>query len=185
MTIAKRILNIGLPRAAALGFLFLWLLPAAYVGLFNRSIPGIPGYLNNQYSISALFTTRAQFWSEFYFLVSPDGEHWTPVVESDYSSMQPFGRRTRIKRMLEAPMSEDVMTNRYTEIMHFVAAAYGRVHPDSGLVNFVRLEQAIYPTGVELSNCEGAWAREIYPPINGHIKPLALYKVKTGDFYWE
>lgn len=182
----KQIWNKGIPRVAALGFLFLYLLPVLYVGLAHKSISGIPGYLNTMYSISALFTKRASHWSEFYFQVTVDGQHWVDVPEPIYSTMKPFGNRTRIKRLLQAPMSSKVMTNRYAEIMAFVGQQYERHQDETTKVRLVRLYQAKYFTGSALANCTGAWKREQFEQLTADTALLlARFDCETQQIQWQ
>lgn len=91
-------------RVAVAVFVFAVLLPIlARSTIHPAPLPGTPQLLDKLQSIACLFTHKPEGWSSYYVQVRyPDRLAWETVEQSELFSLQPFGRRTRMHRLLVA-----------------------------------------------------------------------------------
>jgi hypothetical protein len=129
-------------------YVVFWLLPVAQQGFTCRLINGLPKYLNDLYRVSCLFTDRVPSWSNYYLQVRLRGEmEWRDVPMEDYSSMPPFGHRTRISHLItESPARSNGEIIRQ-ELADFIKARYELLHPMDPQVAGVRYIRARYSVG--------------------------------------
>lgn len=91
-------------RVAVAGFLLLFLIP-----MFLRStvgdapLPRFPAVLLKVQTIACLFTHKPDGWSSYYVQVrAQDSPLWQTLEQAELFPLQPFGRRTRMHRLLAA-----------------------------------------------------------------------------------
>jgi hypothetical protein len=82
-------------------FLLGWLVPLAWVGVTNLSVPFLPRYLDYQYRIGALFPKYTPVWEQLYLQVRLEGEaDWIDLPERQYFPALPFGYISRLNFLL-------------------------------------------------------------------------------------
>lgn len=92
-------------------------------------LPYSPALLTKLHNIACLFTHKPDGWSSYYVqLQSPDTLAWQTVDQSELFPLQPFGRRTRMHRLLAAwhakpgPRTEDMA--------RWIVWRWTELHPD-------------------------------------------------------
>lgn len=166
-------------RLKAAGFVVLWLGPLAFIGLFDRSIVGygtLPNYLGN---MSCLFTRELEYWTEYYIQIRLDGnDFWLDVPMSEFSQQKPFGRWTRIHRIVNVSERQPNGERARERLAEFIAHRYAMNHPDHPRVVGVRIIAVRHTINDTLAMEGGAWDRK---PLNSHpIDSLGI--LSTHEF---
>jgi hypothetical protein len=156
-------------------FILLWLIPIAYVGLFNRPMPFpgrtqatapryFPEYIDNLHRVTCLFTRRVGEWSNYYFQVQLEGSPgWIEVPQEDYGQARLFGYRTRLFRMLRSWSPVDRRTRQTQALAEFIKTRHEQLYPELPDVEAVRFVLVLYTAGEDaLAHPPGRWER---PPL--------------------
>lgn len=78
-----------------------WLLPVAYVGTAGKTLPGLPAWVGEAFSIACLFPRPLTEESAYYVEVRCRHEaSWRLVADEALSTLRPFGYRNRIGSIL-------------------------------------------------------------------------------------
>ena len=128
-------------RVAVLGFLLVLWLPI----LMRSTVPQYSAYwapmLLKLHSISCLFTHKPEGWSSYYVQVRyPGREHWVSLDQSELFPLKPFGRRTRMHRLLvawkakEGPLTEDMA--------RWIVIHNAELHPDDPMPEAIRFARS-------------------------------------------
>lgn len=127
---------------AVICFLLLFLIPMFLrATVLERSIPGTPRTLAKLHNIACLFEHKPEGWSSYYVQVLYPGEReWTTLDQRELFGLQPFGRRTRMHRLLiewGAKPSE-----RTRHMASWVVEQHEARHPELPPVTAVRFAQS-------------------------------------------
>lgn len=117
-------------RIAVAGFLLGFLLPmVARSSVHPRPLPGSPALLSQLHSIACLFTHKPDGWSSYYVQVRfADTQQWLTLDQSELFGLQPFGRRTRMHRLLAAWRAKP---SRKTQHMaRWIVEHHASLHPE-------------------------------------------------------
>ncbi len=160
-----------------------WLGPIAWHGLSgNRRVPYAGKHLNDLYRVSCLFTDPVHAWSDYYIQVQLEGEsRWHTLDEHDYSTFEPFSRRTRLHRKLSFANSQTkahgMLQRQHMSL--YVRDRYAALHDDAPPVVAVRFWRASYRTGRMLAREKGPWVHKPYDEVDSSI--LLLISTHTFD----
>jgi hypothetical protein len=142
-----------------------WLVPITFTGLTQRSVPMAGPYLNNLYRVACFFTERVPAWSEYYFQALPAGSYeWITLAETDYSTLEPFGHRTRLHRMLSETDGRQG-TRLRQRMAEFIKHRHKSLHPQQPQLEAVRFVVVSYETGKELAQSRGPWMQQPFDDI--------------------
>lgn len=133
-------------RVAVAAFLVLFLLPmVARSTLRHRDFPG-PTALTKLHSIACLFTKKPQGWSSYFVQVRYPGQvHWVTLDQSELFPLQPFGRRTRMHRLLVAWGAKE--GRRTKDMARWVLTEHVARHPDEPVPVAIRFTRSwVIPT---------------------------------------
>ena len=128
-------------RVAVGGFLVLFFVPLVLrATVFEGPLPGSPALLTEVHNIACLFTHKPQGWSSYYVqLQDPASQRWTTLDQAELFPLQPFGRRTRMHRLLVA--WEAKAGPRTEDLARWIVARWTELHPDRpppGAIRFTR-----------------------------------------------
>jgi len=95
----------------------------------ERQIPGTPALLIKLHSIACLFTHKPSGWSSYYVQIQPEGSPlWVTLDQRELFPLEPFGRRTRMHRLL---IAWNAKPSRKTEHMaRWIIERQLELHPD-------------------------------------------------------
>jgi hypothetical protein len=129
-------------RVAVAGFVLAVLLPIlARSTISPAPLPGSPQLLDKVHSIACLFTRKPDGWSSYYVQVRyPDRMVWETVEQSELFSLQPFGRRTRMHRLLVAWQAKP--DRRTADLARWIVVQHGERHPERPLPVAIRFTRA-------------------------------------------
>ncbi|PRQ03225.1 hypothetical protein [Enhygromyxa salina] len=146
-------------RVAVAGFLLAFLLP-----MFARStvhpapLPGSPGLLSQLHGIACLFTHKPEGWSSYYVQVRrADTLQWETLDQSELFELQPFGRRTRMHRLLGAWQAKPSRKTRH--MARWIIEQHAKSHPEQARPDAIRFTRAWMIPSVE------------QPPEHGWVHP--------------
>lgn len=115
-------------RLAVAAFLLLWLIPMVWHGAVNRRpLPGEPRLLHECHDIACLFTERPTSWNSYYVQVRGVTPGWQTLDIREYFPMEPFGRRSRLHRLLLAWGPERELGR--AEAARYIFARHRELHP--------------------------------------------------------
>jgi hypothetical protein len=91
-------------RLAVAAFVFGALLPVLVRSTVHTApLPGTPELLDKVHALACLFTKKPEGWSSYYVQIRyPDRMAWETVEQAELFPLQPFGRRTRMHRLMVA-----------------------------------------------------------------------------------
>lgn len=129
-------------RVAVAGFCLLLLVPVVIRSTVHpKPLPGFPPLLTKLCSISCLFTHKPDGWSSYYVQVRyPGHPRWESLDQSELFPLEPFGRRTRMHRLLGAwkakggPRTEDMA--------RWVLKRHAELHPEGPRPEAVRFARS-------------------------------------------
>lgn len=148
-----------------IGFLWLWIIPAAYYGVDpERPLPGMPRLLIHLRATSCLFPVKADSFVTHYIQVQiGSGSPWLTLEEKDYFPLKVYGHQSRFQRLFKfavgkhaGPLCEN--------LARWVRKRYHEFHPGRPMPTAVRILAGGYRTG---SRFQGPWKTpplESYPP---------------------
>jgi hypothetical protein len=129
-------------RLAVAAFVLGVLLPIlARSTVHPAPLPGTPQLLDKLHAIACLFTQKPDGWSSYYVQVRyPDRMAWETLEQSELFSLQPFGRRTRMHRLLVAWQAKP---GRKTEdLARWIVVQHAERHPERPLPIAIRFTRA-------------------------------------------
>jgi hypothetical protein len=129
-------------RVAVAAFVLGVLLPIlARSTVHPEPLPGSPQILDKLHAIACLFTKKPSGWSTYYVQVRyPDRMSWETVEQSELFRLQPFGRRTRMHRLLVAWQAKP---GRKTEdLARWIVARHTELHPERPSPSSIRFTRA-------------------------------------------
>ena len=132
---------------AVCGLLFLigWILPLSYQVFTSVPPKGFPLTWWHVCQVSCLFPRRVAQWPTHYFQVMlPNDDRWLTLPEEAYSTMRPFGHRTRLQYFLDR--AQNVRARDALAV--WVRTRYLALHPDGPKPRAVRFVYGFWrPSG--------------------------------------
>ena len=129
-------------RAAVAGFCLLLLLPMVLRATAHPApLPLSPPLLTKLHSIACLFTHKPEAWGSYYVQVlNPGALRWQTLDQSELFPLQPFGRRTRMHRLLVAWRAEP--GPKTEDMARWILARHAALHPDAPTPEALRFARA-------------------------------------------
>jgi hypothetical protein len=129
-------------RLAVAGFLLLFLVPmVARSTVHLAPLPGSPALLSKLHAIACLFTHKPDGWSSYYVQVRHSGRtHWETLDQAELFPLQPFGRRTRMHRLLAAWKAKPSAKTK--DMARWIIERHAALHPDEPLPEAIRFGRA-------------------------------------------
>lgn len=117
-------------RLAVAAFLLLFLIPMLLRSTVSRApLPGSPALLDKLQDIACLFTRKPDGWSSYYVQIQrSDPPIWETVNQAELFPLEPFGRRTRMHRLLAAWGAKP--SRRTEDMARWIIGRWIEVHPD-------------------------------------------------------
>jgi hypothetical protein len=117
-------------RLAVAAFVLLFWLPMlARSTVLHAPLPGSPAVLNKLHAIACLFTDKPQAWNTYFVQVRYDARNvWVDLDVSESFSLEPFGRRTRMHRLLVAWQPKP--SKKHEELARWLLVREAVLHPD-------------------------------------------------------
>jgi len=117
-------------RLLVTAFLLLFWIPMLLRStVLDGPLPGSPELLTKLHSIACLFTHRPDGWSSYHVQIQQqDAPIWRTLDQSELFPLEPFGRRSRMHRLLAAwnarpgPRTEDMA--------RWILLRWVELHPD-------------------------------------------------------
>lgn len=105
------------------------LIPIVVRSTVPELAPRRPLLLAKLHSIACLFTHKPEGWSSYYVQVRyPDGLRWETLDQAELFPLQPFGRRTRMHRLLAAWRAQ--AGPRTEDMARWILARHAALHPE-------------------------------------------------------
>lgn len=160
-----------LVNSALVGFfLITWLMPVLYYAAINRPAPWIPSCLHRWTNISRLFSSEQNFWAVYAIEYrKASSSTFEPLDESLLFQMEPFGKRTRLQRILSMA-NEKERKELCLWIKNRVQAS------DNERITSVRI--VVFPNTARRQIPDGGYSQ----PTIAEIDPLAIREVERVDF---
>jgi hypothetical protein len=129
-------------RIAVIAFVLAVLLPIlARSTIHQAPLPGSPDLLDKLHAIACLFTKKPEGWSSYYAQVRyPDRVGWETLDQAELFPLQPFGRRTRMHRLLVAWQAKP--SRKTEEMARWIIVRHAELHPERPLPNAIRFTRA-------------------------------------------
>jgi hypothetical protein len=129
-------------RVAVATFVLAVLLPIlARSTIHQAPLPGSPDLLDKLHAIACLFTQKPDGWSSYYVQVRyPDRMAWETLEQSELFPLQPFGRRTRMHRLLVAWRAEPSRKTR--DMARWILVRQTELHPERPPPDAIRFTRA-------------------------------------------
>jgi hypothetical protein len=129
-------------RVAVAGFVLLVLLPIlARSTVHTAPLPVTPELLDKLHAIACLFTDKPEGWSSYYAQVRyPDRVGWETIEQAELFPLQPFGRRTRMHRLLVAWQAKP--SRKTQDLARWIVLRNAELHPERPLPVAVRFTRA-------------------------------------------
>jgi hypothetical protein len=129
-------------RIAVAAFLLLFLLPMVLRStVFQRPLPGSPALLEKLHNIACLFTHKPTAWSSYYVQIQQaDTPIWQTVEQAELFPLEPFGRRTRMHRLLAAWHAKP--SGRTEDMARWIVQRWMTLHPDEPAPVAIRFTRA-------------------------------------------
>lgn len=124
-------------------FLLVFLIPMALRSTLShdRPLPGAPALLDKLHSIACLFTLKPEGWSSYYVQVRyADRQRWETLDQAELFPLQPFGRRTRMHRLLVAWRAKPSARTR--DMAGWILRRHAQLHPDEPRPDAIRFARA-------------------------------------------
>lgn len=117
-------------RVAVVAFLLLFLIPMLLRStVLERPLPGAPSLLRKLHDIACLFTHRPDGWSSYYVQIQPaEMPIWLTLDQSELFPLEPFGRRTRMHRLLAAWDAKP--SARTKDMARWILLRWAALHPE-------------------------------------------------------
>lgn len=138
--------RVGAPRLrdrlAVAAFVLGVLLPIlARSTVHQAPLPGSPALLDKLHAIACLFTKKPEGWSSYYVQVRyPDRMAWETVEQAELFPLEPFGRRTRMHRLLVAWGGTPSRKTR--DMAQWIVVRHAALHPERPLPIAIRFTRA-------------------------------------------
>jgi len=133
-----------LRRFIPLGFLVLWVLPVAWVGLMRSSYPLYPAWIAPLFRVSGIFESVPIEWRIF-FIEYRDQSGWHGLDERELFAPTPLGNRTRFQQLMnEIKDSGDSKQN--LKILRWIAVHLPEVTTPDSKASSVRIIHLGVPT---------------------------------------
>jgi hypothetical protein len=128
-------------RVAVAGFVLGMLLPIlARSTLQHEPLPGTQR-LDKLHTIACLFTQKPDGWSSYYVHVRyPDRVGWETLDQSELFPLQPFGRRTRMHRLLVAWRAKP--SRKTKDLARWIVVHHAELQPERPLPDAIRFTRA-------------------------------------------
>lgn len=117
-------------RLAVAAFLLLFLIPMVLRATVSRDpISFAPNTLKKVQNIACLFTEKPEGWSTYHVqLRFPGDPRWLTVDQAELFPLRPFGRRTRLHRLMTAWRAKEGPRTR--DMARWILREYTARHPD-------------------------------------------------------
>lgn len=116
-------------RLAVAAFLLVLLIPIVVRSTVPELAPRKPETLAKLHAIACLFTHKPEGWSSYYVQVRyPGRTHWETLDQAELFPLQPFGRRTRMHRLLAAWQAKPGA--RTEDMARWILARHAALHPE-------------------------------------------------------
>lgn len=129
-------------RAAVAAFVLGVLLPILARSTFHQApLPGSPDLLDKLHAVACLFTQKPEGWSSYYAQVRRrDHPTWETLDQAELFPLQPFGRRTRMHRLLVAWGGKP--SRKTEELARWIVLRHAELHGDEPLPEAIRFTRA-------------------------------------------
>jgi hypothetical protein len=129
-------------RICVVAFLVLFWVPMLLRSTVLRGpVPGSPALLDKLHEIACLFTHKPSGWSSYYVQIQqPEIPVWRTLDQAELFPLEPFGRRTRMHRLLAAwgakpgPRTEDMA--------RWIVSRWTLLHPEQPAPVAIRFARA-------------------------------------------
>jgi hypothetical protein len=170
-------------RVAVAGFLLAFLLPMVLRSTVHPApLPGSPGLLSQLHAIACLFTHKPDGWSSYYVQIrDADTQRWQTLDQSELFELQPFGRRTRMHRLLGAWKAKPSRKTRH--MARWIVEQHSSSHPEQARPDAIRFTRAWMIPSVEQPPQQG-WAHPDWfavPPQRRRVIATYLVDDLLGD----
>jgi hypothetical protein len=110
--------------------LLLFLIPMVLRStVVQRPLPGSPALLDKLHNIACLFTHKPDGWGSYYVQVQrADSPAWQTIDQAELFPLEPFGRRTRMHRLLGAWRAKP--SRRTEDMARWILLRLVELHPD-------------------------------------------------------
>lgn len=117
-------------RIAVIAFLLLFLIPMLLRStVVQGPLPGSPELLNKLHNIACLFTHKPERWNSYYVQIQRADTHaWQTVDQAELFPLEPFGRRTRMHRLLAAWQAKP--SQRTKDMARWIILRWVALHPN-------------------------------------------------------
>jgi hypothetical protein len=117
-------------RVAVGVFLLAFLIPMLLRStVLAGPLPYSPALLTKLHNIACLFTHKPNGWSSYFVqLQSPETLAWQTIDQAELFPLEPFGRRTRMHRLLVAWQAKP--SARTEDMARWIVARWTELHPD-------------------------------------------------------
>lgn len=129
-------------RVAVAAFLILFLIPMfARSTVLRRPLPGAPELLTKLHSIACLFTHKPNAWGSYYVQIRyPERPTWETLDQHELFPLQPFGRRTRMHRLLVAWQAKP--SPKTEDMARWIVERHTFLHPEAPRPEAIRFTRA-------------------------------------------
>jgi hypothetical protein len=129
-------------RVVVAAFVLGLLLPIlARSSIHSAPLPGTPRILDKLHAIACLFTHKPEGWSTYYVQIRyPDRMAWETVEQAELFPLEPFGRRTRMHRLLVAWRAEPSRKTR--DMARWILVRQTELHPERPPPDAIRFTRA-------------------------------------------
>ena len=129
-------------RLAVYAFLLLFLIPMVLRSTaFQGPLPHSPALLTKLHNIACLFTHKPNGWSSYYVQIQrADAPIWQTVDQAELFPLEPFGRRTRMHRLLAAWQAKP--SRRTEDMARWIVLRWVALHPEEPAPVAIRFTRA-------------------------------------------
>ncbi|MEM9458744.1 MAG: hypothetical protein AAGF11_31495 [Myxococcota bacterium] len=126
-------------RLAVASFCLLLLVPVVLRATVHPApLPGLPSWLSKLSNIACLFTYKPEGWDSYYVQVRyPGHERWQTLDQAELFPLQPFGRRTRMHRLLSVWRAQ--AGARTQDMARWILRRHAQLHPEAPPPEAIRL----------------------------------------------
>jgi hypothetical protein len=104
-------------------------------------LPGTPALLDKLHTLACLFTKKPEGWSSYYVQIRyPDRKAWETVEQAELFPLEPFGRRTRMHRLLVAWRAQP--SRKTADMARWILARQAELHPERPPPDAIRFTRA-------------------------------------------
>ncbi|MFO7562113.1 MAG: hypothetical protein R6X02_05690 [Enhygromyxa sp.] len=164
-------------RVAVVAFLLLFWIPMLLRStVLERPVPGTPALLTKLHEIACLFTHKPSGWSSYYVQVQ-QGELpvWRTLDQSELFPLEPFGRRTRMHRLLAAWQAKP--GPRTEDMARWIVLRWTELHPEDPALVAIRFTRTFMVPSRDEPPQRGWEHPDFYEVPPARRRVIASYRV--------